>query len=468
MASSSYSSSLEFPTCSPYHNLTLLTHYYTRIQHRTYTNLITIHFLPEQPQGTKYIPPPLALPLIHISNEECHPSRDISTTQSTISITHNQAHIYQNNGKYLLTIPITRLQWLWTQFHFAQQQPQFLEPPLQPFEIEVIWLYQRYNYKVSQKNPTAILHYILPIPLQKFLHTTFNTTHSYFSFICSTTLTKFFFPFPRDVVFGSLGNAFHHKWMGSGYVHPNNPIDFQKVLHWARLAAHHDPLALTILIIPYPQWYHNSTPLIGPFPDTHNINIHFEADTITYKEPTIPIKLNQHPKKEPSTLHVYCIHHQDIVLFNTNNIQQLLPILHTLNILNAKIQEAQPTPLNMQVKYILQWDILHYPSLLPHNIVPPPLSNYNSNHLLKFPPEFNYYTDGLFVPPKQQDNDLWTRETSGYGIFNSIKNIEISKRLPGLQNILQAELTAIHHTLILINANYPAEPAYIFTNSLNP
>jgi hypothetical protein len=333
------------------HNLTLLTHYYTQNQHCTYTNLITTHFLPEQPRDTKYILPPLALPLIHISNEECHPSRDINTTHRTISIIHNQAHIYQDNGKYLLTIPITRLQWSWTQYHFAQQQPQFLEPPLQPFEMEVMWLYQRYNYKVSWKNPTATLHYNLPIPLQIFLHTTFNTTHSYFSFICSTTLTKFFFPFPRDVVFGSLGNAFHHKWMGSGYAHPNTPKDFQKGLYWAHLAAQHDPLALIILITLDPQWYQNSTPLHGPFPNTHNI-IHFEADTITYKEPTIPIELNQQPRKEPSTLQVYCIHHQDAVLFNTNNIQQLLPILHTLNILNAKTQESSPTPLNIQVKHI--------------------------------------------------------------------------------------------------------------------
>jgi hypothetical protein len=173
-------------------------------------------------------PPPLVLPLITISNEECHPNRDISTTQPTITTIHNQANIYQDNGKYLLTIPITRLQWLWQQYHSVQQHPQFLEPPLQPFETEVMWLYQRYNYRVSRKNPTDTLHYTFPIPLQFFLHTTFNITHSYFSspITCSTTLTKFFSPVPRDIVFGSLGNAFQHKWMGSGYTHSNHPKDF--------------------------------------------------------------------------------------------------------------------------------------------------------------------------------------------------------------------------------------------------
>jgi hypothetical protein len=100
-------------------------------------------------------------------------------------------------------------------------------------------------------------------------------------------------------------------------------------------------------------------------------------------------------------------------------------------------------------------------------MAPPPLPYYTNNHPLKFPPEYSYYTDGSFVPPKQQENGLWTQETSRYGIFNSIKNIEISKRLSGLQNILGVELTAIHHTLTLINTNYPAEPAYIFIDNLN-
>jgi hypothetical protein len=309
-----------------------------------------------------------------------------------------------------------------------------------------MWLYQRYNYRVSRNNPTDTLHYILPIPLQNILHNIFNITHSYFSspLICSTTLTKFFSPFHRDIVFGLLGNAFQYKWLGSGYAHPGNPNDFQKALHWVRLAAEHDLLTLTILITPDLQWYQNSTPLVGPFPDTHTI-IHFEADTITYKEPTIPFELNQHPRKEPSTLHVYCIHHRDSILFNTNNIQQLLPILHTLNILNAQTQDSRPTPPHIQVNHIAQWDILLYPSLIPLTMAPPMLPYYTNNHPLKFPPEYSYYIDGSFVPPKQQDNGLWTHKTSGYGIFNSIKNIEISKQLPGLQSYeLNAPLYTIY------------------------
>jgi hypothetical protein len=42
-----------------------------------------------------------------------------------------------------------------------------------------------------------------------------------------------------------------------------------------------------------------------------------------------------------------------------------------------------------------------------------------------------------------------------------------SKRLPGLQNILQAEMMAIHHTLQLLITTYQNEPAHIFTDCLN-
>ena len=39
--------------------------------------------------------------------------------------------------------------------------------------------------------------------------------------------------------------------------------------------------------------------------------------------------------------------------------------------------------------------------------------------------------------------------------------------LPNLQNILRTELTTIHHTLQLVNSQFPNEHAYIFTDSLN-
>jgi ribonuclease HI len=97
---------------------------------------------------------------------------------------------------------------------------------------------------------------------------------------------------------------------------------------------------------------------------------------------------------------------------------------------------------------------------------PPPLPPYNLTLPHKFLPQHSYYTDGSFKPPKLTPTNTWRRERAGYGIYNSIKNIQISARLLRLQNILRAELMALHHTIQLINYQYSNEPAHIFTNSL--
>ena len=139
----------------------------------------------------------------------------------------------------------------------------------------------------------------------------FHITHSHFSspVTCPTSLRQFSSPFPRDKVFGSIGTAFQHKWLGNGYAHPHTEQDTQQALHWARLAAQNDPDAITILITTDPNWYHNPHPHEGPFPDSHVIT-HFKADTITYDEPTIPPELRIEPRTENQDIHILCIHHK--------------------------------------------------------------------------------------------------------------------------------------------------------------
>jgi ribonuclease HI len=97
----------------------------------------------------------------------------------------------------------------------------------------------------------------------------------------------------------------------------------------------------------------------------------------------------------------------------------------------------------------------------------PPSSNYQHYLISKFPPRYNYYTDGSFKPPKQRADGTWKPKIAGYGIYNPSNHIHISARLPGLQNILRVELLAIHHTLKILLAQFSHEPAYIFTDSLN-
>ena len=126
-----------------------------------------------------------------------------------------------------------------------------------------------------------------------------------------------------------------------------------------------------------------------------------------------------------------------------------------------------PTPLNTAVNPNKKWSKLNYPNVPANNNIPiPQLPNYQTNLPLKFHPQFNYYTDGSFMNPKEINPGEWRRERVGYGIY-SPKGLNIPKRLHGHQNILRAEMIAIYKTLRITNTQYPNKHAYIFTNSLN-
>jgi hypothetical protein len=126
-------------------------------------------------------------------------------------------------------------------------------------------------------------------PVLDLLITTFNINHSYFSspVTCPIQFTQFYSPFSRDIIFGSLGKAFDHKWQGIGYAHPHNTTDLQQAIHWACMAAQNDPHTITILISPDINWYQNSNPHTGPFPDTHVI-AHFAEIQSRMRNPQYP------------------------------------------------------------------------------------------------------------------------------------------------------------------------------------
>ena len=69
----------EANTCA--HNSGLLTQYYTKKQHKHYSNLINAHFATEQQQDTRYVTPATIIPMAHISIHECNPERDIETSK---------------------------------------------------------------------------------------------------------------------------------------------------------------------------------------------------------------------------------------------------------------------------------------------------------------------------------------------------------------------------------------------------
>jgi hypothetical protein len=206
------------------HNLILLKQFYLTKKNNHYSNIIEKNFHQPQSKDTRYVHKPLNLPLIQINLHECNPDKDIKTTQPTIQIICDEAHIFTDIGNLLITFPKTRLEWLWKQYSTNLEIQHQLDPPRQPFTTEIIWLYKRYKYRFPKTNPLKRSQYTLPLEILDLLIETFKITTSYFSspVTCSTKINTFYSPFQRDSIFGSQGLAYSHKWQNIGYAHPHN------------------------------------------------------------------------------------------------------------------------------------------------------------------------------------------------------------------------------------------------------
>jgi hypothetical protein len=138
--------------------------------------------------------------------------------------TQNKAHLFIDNGNLLITITKTRLEWLWKQDNINSNTHHHIDPKKQPFEIEIIWLYERYKYRIPNTDPLKKSQYTLPPDILNQIITTFKITTSYFSSLvtCPTKINNFYSPFQRDSIFGSQGLAYTHKWQNIGYAHPHN------------------------------------------------------------------------------------------------------------------------------------------------------------------------------------------------------------------------------------------------------
>jgi hypothetical protein len=95
------------------HNTTLLTEYYTTLQHKHFREILHTHFTPDQNRDTKFIPPSTTIPLTQIFITECNPEKYILTDKDTIQIHNEITHIYEDTGKHLTSISTDRLKWLW-------------------------------------------------------------------------------------------------------------------------------------------------------------------------------------------------------------------------------------------------------------------------------------------------------------------------------------------------------------------
>jgi ribonuclease HI len=194
--------------------------------------------------------------------------------------------------------------------------------------------------------------------------------------------------------------------------------------------------------------------------------MHFAPDTITYTEPTIPPELNKEPRIETLAIRILCIHHKNIAIDIQDLQTKLLQITTKLLISPPYIAPPPPTPINTKVHKHPQWNKSPYPTH-PNQITSLQLPNYSHIQHKKYSPQYCYYTNGSFTPPKKVTEVIWDPARAGYGIWNPLLKMNISQRLIGLQNILRAKISAIHHTLLIFNQEFPHELAHIFTDSLN-
>jgi hypothetical protein len=130
---------------------------------------------------------------------------------------------------HLITIPTTRLNWLWLQYYTTLYNLSNFTPPIQSFETEIDWLYQHYKYWFFKHSSLKNAQYALPTSIVNHIFASFNIIHSYFSspVTCPTSIQSNYFPFAKDKIFGSLGTSFQYQWHGLGYVHPHDTQDAQ-------------------------------------------------------------------------------------------------------------------------------------------------------------------------------------------------------------------------------------------------
>lgn len=123
----------------------------------------------------------------------------------------------------------------------------------------------------------------------------------------------------------------------------------------------------------------------------------------------------------------------------------------------VKTNPIQHTLVEYKVKFTKLWRTT--PNTTPstsHN------NTYPSQHVIRQkPPKYNpqqyYYTNGSFIPL----NEHGIGNTTGLEAYSPNNNIHIAKRLPGLPNILHAELYTLLITLIATKDK--PQDTYIFT-----
>jgi ribonuclease HI len=366
---------------------------------------------------------------------------------------------------------LDRIQWLWNQFTHNNNQhlTNFLQPPPQDFETEVLWLLQRYITILPKKKPKIIqsqnLHQTLHPEITKALITSFRITHSYYSspLTCPIEITQYNSPHNRDIILGSLGHAKSSKWTGIGLAFPMDHNTTLEAIHWARMAAKEDPKTVTILIVNHKDWTTQKLPLTSK-PDIH-VMATIPPHTIQYK-PT-PEWPTYYQYVETALTSILCVHNQSTLHPNVQTPHTLKQTLQQIKNTHIDIHPIKPNLTHHTIKFSHAWKtapIVNIPHTNnPINTPIPPI--YACIYPLKFPPQQCVYTDGSFIPPTKNSEGQIVGNTAGSGVYIPNNNTQIAKRLPCYQNILRAELYAL--LLAIKNIKITKINTHIFTDNLN-
>jgi hypothetical protein len=124
------------------------------------------------------------------------------------------------------------------------------------------------------------------------------------------------------------------------------------------------------------------------------------------------------PKTLP--IRILCIHHQTNEINIVDLETKLLQVTTKLNINPPYIKVPPPTPLHVKVHKHPQWNKTTYPINRNQNISSQ-LPNFSQNLDKKFPPQYCYYTDGSFTPPKNSPKIYGSQQEldMAYGIHSS-------------------------------------------------
>lgn len=126
--------------------------------------------------------------------------------------------------------------------------------------------------------------------------------------------------------------------------------------------------------------------------------------------PTIAPEPNT-TRPEPLAIHIWCIHHQNNNIGTTNQINIINTTIINSQILQHYTQTTPATPPNTKINKNAKWNKLIYPTYNnTQNSIVTPLPNYEIDTVLKFPPEYSYYTDGSFIPPKEARDGHWKKK----------------------------------------------------------